>query len=234
MANTRLNVAFAGLTAAGKTTHARLVAAQLGYEYISATDLMLRLVGLDSVPSAGVWFTHFEQLERARADDRIDDELERQLTDLASTRQGIVFDTWALPWISDVEMVRVWIESDHRSRSWKCFVSQGAEPRLDVAACSRLVEAKDRTTRRRFLRRHDFDLFTDRRLFDAVLDNTRLITAPTWSAAQAGINRFAPYVSAAVLVRLSHDRTALGGLRSGDPGEYARIVRRARGEPGAR
>jgi hypothetical protein len=35
----RPNIAFAGLTAAGKTTHAKILAEQLGYEWISATTL---------------------------------------------------------------------------------------------------------------------------------------------------------------------------------------------------
>jgi len=49
------NVAFAGLTAAGKTTHAQLLAADLGYDYISATDISFEILPVpgDTHP----WFT---------------------------------------------------------------------------------------------------------------------------------------------------------------------------------
>ena len=38
------NIAFAGLTAAGKTTHARRLAADLGYGYVSATDILFEIL----------------------------------------------------------------------------------------------------------------------------------------------------------------------------------------------
>lgn len=37
----RPNIAFAGLTAAGKTTHAKILAHELDYEYVSATKIIL-------------------------------------------------------------------------------------------------------------------------------------------------------------------------------------------------
>jgi hypothetical protein len=40
------NIAFAGLTAAGKTTHARRLAADLGYSYVSATDILFEILGM--------------------------------------------------------------------------------------------------------------------------------------------------------------------------------------------
>ncbi len=52
------NIAFAGLTAAGKTTHARRLAADLGYRYVSATDILLEILALAGLSSS--------QLETAR------------------------------------------------------------------------------------------------------------------------------------------------------------------------
>jgi hypothetical protein len=37
----KINVAFAGLTAAGKMPHTRRLAEELGYDYLSATDILL-------------------------------------------------------------------------------------------------------------------------------------------------------------------------------------------------
>lgn len=38
------NIAFAGLTAAGKTTHAQRLAADLGYDYVSATNILFEIL----------------------------------------------------------------------------------------------------------------------------------------------------------------------------------------------
>ena len=38
------SIAFAGLTAAGKTTHAQRLAADLGYDYVSATDILFEIL----------------------------------------------------------------------------------------------------------------------------------------------------------------------------------------------
>lgn len=55
------NIAFAGLTAAGKTTHAKILAEQLGFEYISATKTILEIIGLDHEPER-IWFTSGSQI----------------------------------------------------------------------------------------------------------------------------------------------------------------------------
>jgi hypothetical protein len=50
----RPNIAFAGLTAAGRTTHARLLAEQLGYEVVSATTIILDILGVRANPEQ-IW-----------------------------------------------------------------------------------------------------------------------------------------------------------------------------------
>ncbi|MGV9865685.1 cytidylate kinase family protein [Rhodococcus koreensis] len=198
ISGTRRNIAISGLTAAGKTTHAKLLAAQLGYDYISATAKLLELAGYKGQDVDRVWFSQLSSINEMRKSDTLDDLLEAHLTELAESRDGLVLDTWAVPWISNADMVRVWIESDRLSRTWKCFVSQGAQPRLDLVECTNLIDEKDRTTRDIFLRRHGFDLFRDRTIFDVVLDNTQMIEAPTRASCDRGIGEFATVVSSAI------------------------------------
>ncbi len=189
----RTNVAFAGLTAAGKTTHAQILARQLGYRYVSATELLLKLAGFDG-RSDRVWFHHYSAIEEARRGDALDVELERRLLEEARNNEGIVLDTWALAWIAPPPMIRIWIESDVASRQSKCYVSQGTRPNLNLEDCLHLIEAKDGSTRDSFRRRHGFDLFCDRERYDAILDNSHLIDAPTRHHADRGIEAFAPIV----------------------------------------
>ncbi len=163
------NIAFAGLTAAGKTTHARRLAAELGYDYVSATDILLDLLGIDG-SNESIWRTRLDEVNAARHDGRVDAELEERLIELNRERERTVFDTWALAWIGDGPLIRIWIESDLESRIRKCTVSQGDEP-MSPWECRSLLQQKDDFNRRLFRLRHKFDLFTDRRRYNAVLTN---------------------------------------------------------------
>ncbi|WP_427174520.1 cytidylate kinase family protein [Arthrobacter sp. 92] len=193
----RINVAFAGLTAAGKTTHARILAESLGYRYVSATELLLKILNIDHNPDR-VWFERSDEVAAARQGDWADQELETQLVRLAKTESGIVFDTWALAWIAEEPMVRIWIEFDLDSRARKCYVSQ-CDPVLSIEQCKTLADAKDESTRQSFLRRHGYDLRQDRHKYDRVITNSHLIPKATHMAAAEGIRVFSPTLLKAVL-----------------------------------
>ncbi|ONH22647.1 cytidylate kinase family protein [Pseudofrankia asymbiotica] len=215
------NIAFAGLTAAGKTTHARRLAAELGYEYVSATDILLGLLGIRD-PSEEVWRTRLEEIHAAREDGSVDAELEERLVSLSRARRRTVFDTWALAWIGDGPLVRIWIESDLESRARKCQVSLGAA-RPSLPNCRALLGSKDTFNREVFRARHGFDLFIDRDRYDAVLDNSHLIPQATAATAHAGIDAFAPIVHAAAISLMTSDRPAAHALLRSNPREVQRL-----------
>ncbi len=195
----QVNIAFAGLTAAGKTTHSKILAEQLGFEYISATKTILDIMGMDKDPDRA-WLDSYDEIEKAREGDRADIELEARMTELANTHSGLVLDTWAMAWIynGSTPMVRLWIESDEDSRTRKCFVSQGSDKQRDLDASRLLINQKDGDTRTKFIRRLGFDLFTDRHRYDVIVDNTQLIPEATEASAKTGIKIFSPVVLAAV------------------------------------
>ena len=215
------NIAFAGLTAAGKTTHAKRLAAELGYQYISATELLLEILGIDD-PSERVWRTRLAETNSARSDGTVDTLLEERLLAIHQASSGTLFDTWALAWIGSDPLVRVWIESDLESRVRKCLVSQG-ERRSSPQQCRTLLEQKDGFNRRIFRERHRFDLFTDRQNYDVVLCNSHLIPDATESAARSGIDTFGPIVRAAVIAVLAADQCAARALARTHPQEVQRI-----------
>lgn len=189
----RPNIAFAGLTAAGKTTHARLLAGQLGYEMVSATAILLDILGVRA-NSEKIWFTDYERIQKAREDDSIDSELERRIREVAQSQDGLILDTWAMAYIYEGPLIRVWIESDEASRMRKCYVSQGLEKSLNLSACRQLIHKKDASVRSQFIRRLHFDLFRDMSKYDAILTNTDLIPEPTDQCSKTGIKTFAPVV----------------------------------------
>jgi cytidylate kinase len=215
------NIAFAGLTAAGKTTHAQRLASDLGYSYVSATDILFDILRIPD-PGADRWFTQLDAISAAREGDAVDDELESRLVELARTRNGTVFDSWALAWICPVPVIRIWIESDLPSRTRKCLVSLGDEPR-PVAECEALLRTKDDHNRAMFRRRHGFDLFQDRARYHAVLCNSHLIPAATGQEARCGIETFAPVVRDAALAVMGADAGALARLRAGGQREVLAV-----------
>lgn len=216
------NIAFAGLTAAGKTTHAKRLASELSYDYVSAADLLLEILGI-GVPSNQVWFTRLHEIQVARESHAVDSELEERLVAMNRECQRTVFDTWALAWIGDDPLVRVWIESDLDSRVRKCVVSQRSTT-LDSEQCRALVQEKDEFNRRSFALRHGFDLFTDRCRYDAVLCNSHLIPAATEAMARSGINTFAPVVRAAIACVMKTNVAEARRLQECNPQEVQRIT----------
>ncbi len=216
------NIAFAGLTAAGKTTHAKRLAAELGYDYVSATEILLEILGIDN-PSDQVWFTRLEEIQAARGDGAVDTELEERLVSMSRTRRRTVFDTWALAWIGDSPMVRIWIESDLESRVRKCVVSQRSKL-LGHEECRALIQDKDKFNRTIFRRRHGFDLFTDRHRYNAVLCNGHLIPVATAAAANSGIKSFAPIVYAAAVCVMKSDESSACILKQANPREVQYIT----------
>ena len=148
----------------------------------------------------------------------MDAELESRLVDLARTRDRTVFDSWALAWICPVPVVRIWLESDLPSRTRKCLVSLGGEPR-SLGECEAVLRPKDDYNRAMFLRRHGFDLFRDRERYHAVLCNSHLIPSATEQESKRGIEAFAPVVRDAALAVLKADPDGLAELHTRHPPE---------------
>lgn len=122
-----LNVMVAGLTAAGKTMHSRILAERMGLRYESASGRLLDLLGENAAIVSDFWVTEEGRGARERQDlmARVDEEL----AGLAGTESGIVFDTFGLPWVSRARAFRIRIDSTLTSRAWKAMVSHrhGAE-----------------------------------------------------------------------------------------------------------
>lgn len=189
-----MNISVSGLTAAGKTTHARILAKQLGYDYISALEIILEKLGLEDKPEA-IWSRNPDLL-KAFDDATLNTYVDDRLVDTSKTRDSIVFDAWALPWLSEAQMLRLWIESDLPSRERKFIVSQkrAHEPFRDTT----IVARKDSASRRNFANAYGFDIEKDHIPFDIKLVNTSLIERATIQCSNRGIALFAPVVFDAV------------------------------------
>lgn len=208
---------FSGLTAAGKTTHAKLLAQDLGYAYVSATEILVELSGVHRDDGESIWSNaeKYAYIQNLRTSDALDDELEDRLLHMVRTQTHTVFDTWAMAWLADVPTLRIWVDSDRLSRTLKCLVSD-RDRGIGICDAIEIIDKKDSDTRAIFLRRHGFDLFTDYDNFELILSNTFLISEATEKATQEGIARFAPIVLNAVKHCMGGDVELSTGPCSGD------------------
>lgn len=177
-----MNVIVSGLTAAGKTTHAKSIASRLAWKYVSASSIMLESAGLSAEQPEDFWVSPegFDLVTRCSWD-KIDDEMHK-----LEASGNAVFDTFTLGWHRTRPAMCIWLESDERSRAFKAIVSHQARARSEEQT-RELVRDKDENVRRRQLERGRPDLLTDRAPFDTILDISSLITAPTPMASQKSI-----------------------------------------------
>lgn len=188
-----VNIAFSGMTAAGKTTHARLLATRLSFRYVSAIDVILDVLGVDWDP-AGVW-SRRPELFAAFKDPELNLAVDARLVGMSRSLDDTVFDAWALPWLSDAPMMRIWLESDLASRMRKAHVSTLRSGQHATAPS--VVERKDAASIANFQSAYGFDLGTDRHPFDVIVENSSLIPEATIECSDAGIEQFEPIVASA-------------------------------------
>jgi cytidylate kinase len=154
-----------GLTAAGKTTHAKLLAQQLDCDYVSASQLMFDELGYRDPGDHGTWVRSASEISTKREDGSVDREVNRKLLALARGTSRIVFDSWTLPFMvretSDLrqEVIFLRLDSDVRSRAVKSLVSLGAGAELGMPEATRLISEKDAASRQIFVRIFGFDIF---------------------------------------------------------------------------
>lgn len=202
-----MNIVVCGLSAAGKTTHSLLIASQLGYDYFSASSLMLLRLGIKTGRNNSTWTMNFQRIERLRDVSPTDEEVNVILRQEIQDRTHTVFDSWAAPWLTSGPSMRIWIESSLESRAWKARISQEPYgPFFSIDQCKSLLKQKDDATAERLAPLIQADIRTDRSVFDVILDNSDLISAPTIAAARRSISKFHELLMNEVASRLSPEK----------------------------
>ncbi|MCE6995007.1 hypothetical protein LZG04_09330 [Saccharothrix sp. S26] len=201
------------MTAAGKTTLCRRLAAGLGLPFLSASRILA-----EHLSDAGAEWT--PQLDEKRTELSVERAVDAAVRSALRERDAGVFDSWGLPWYSDEPAIRIWLESDRASRLRKCHVSyvQRGAPKTSEE-CASILDAKDAKSRAVFLANWGFDLFTDRRPFDLVVDCSAQIPEATVEQAELGARATYRAVVTALVDRglLGADLADAGPVGGGGP-----------------
>ncbi|WP_393073694.1 hypothetical protein [Streptomyces sp. LN704] len=179
-------IVISGLTAAGKTTHTKLLAETLDFRAVHFTDLLLRELQVEAGSADQVWFNRLHEIESMRAGGLADRRTEEVVGALLESDEPMVVDAVLAPWLHPGPRINIWLGSDRAARAWKCSVSR-LPGVISTDDSLRLLDEKDAFTRAYLWRERAVDLYTDRSCFDLVLDSSHLIGAPTLDAARNGI-----------------------------------------------
>jgi cytidylate kinase len=196
-----VKVFISGLTAAGKTTHAKLLASHYNLRYISASNFLLKRANIDIVNlPKNFWVSHAaSSLQSQRyCDQSIDTWVDQQMAATAIVADNAIFDSWGLPCLSMEPGLRIWLESSNQSRWWKAIISQGFDTEIGPNETLAEMNKKDDFTRKYFLLNYGFDILQDHHKFDYILDITNFISAPTYEASKLSISKSQELITAVV------------------------------------
>ena len=170
----------AGLTGSGKTSASRALAASLGCQWVSGSDLRRRFFGLDGkdvgAPRLSKALSEGNlRLEEARMRQTSgESEFDAELLRLATSLENAVFDVWFLPWFTpNRAVVSVLLRASLMTRAHR--VSEMMKISREDAAV--IVSEKDERARQYARRQYGVDIDHDHIIFDAVLDTDSLTTA---------------------------------------------------------
>ena len=184
----RLVICICGMAGSGKSTVAKRIAKHYGLRYCSGGDA-LKAVAAElgyRVSGEGWWETDEgirflkERAENLEIDRRVD---QKQLE--WAEEGGIVFDSWAMPWLFRGGF-KVWLEASEEVRAKRIAERDG----LSLEEALKYLRAKESRTKAIYRELYGFTLGEDFSPFHLILDVNFLSKDEVFEALRLVIDRF--------------------------------------------
>lgn len=169
-----MKIAVAGLTASGKSYHAKKIAKRFGLGYIGGGDVLLQVAGVRR-KDIHFWINeNGERLsEKRRVAFTVDKKTDELIQELAKTRENVVFDSWTLPWLYEgSDLFTIYLAVDLEARARIAYGSRRQKP-FTLDEIRTKIEKKDVFSIQLFKKLYGIDI-TDYSFFDLVVDNSQM------------------------------------------------------------
>jgi len=184
----KLVICICGMAGSGKSTLAKRIAQHYGLKYSSGGDA-LKAVALEmgySVSEKGWWETEegLRFLEERSRNPEIDRRVDQKQLEWAE-EGGIVFDSWAIPWLLKGGF-KVWLEASETVRARRV----AKRDNLTIKEALRFLREKEAMTKKIYKRLYGFSLGEDLSPFHLIIDVNFLSKDEVFEALRLVIDRF--------------------------------------------
>lgn len=174
----KMNIVVCGLTASGKSFQSKLLAKNLGFQYVCASDILLTSLhkeGLTSDEQKHFWIKEefISKIEKCRKDQKLDIELDRYILKLCNSMDNTIFESRTLPWLSkNLNLLKIFLYGSLEDRALIAYASK-EEKAFSEKELKGKIDEKDQRDIERFKKLYHIDIsqFTG---FDFVLNNGKL------------------------------------------------------------
>jgi len=184
----KLVICICGMAGSGKSTLAKRIAQHYGLKYSSGGDA-LKAVALEmgySVSEKGWWETEegLRFLEERSRNPEIDRRVDQKQLEWAE-KGGIVFDSWAIPWLLKGGF-KVWLEASETVRARRV----AKRDNLTIKEALKFLREKEAMTKKIYKRLYGFSLGEDLSPFHLIIDVNFLSKDEVFEALRLVIDRF--------------------------------------------
>ncbi len=189
-----MNIIITGLTACGKSYQSSRLAKILGFDHISASDVLLKNLrskqNINEDDQRHFWIRkeNKKQIENLRNTNNLDEQVDDYLLELCNSSNNIFFESRTLPWRSkNHNLIKIYLNPSLKDRAKIAYDSKDIKE-YSVEDLIVSINEKDKKDIERFKKLYNIDI-SDTKCFGLVLDNGKLSPDETQNKLLEFINK---------------------------------------------